>query len=487
MRLRAGLVAFAWLVVAAAPSSAGAVSLQQVGGFFPGAIYVSSDPGNPDRLLVADRNGRILQFENGVTTVLADFEAEVRCCENEQGLLSFAPAPDFGISGRLYVDYTGVEEVGGRIHVAEVIPGEPPTLRDLLEIPHPVQKVHYGGQLQFGPEGNLFISTGDGGPANDPDNNAQDLETLLGKILRITPDPSEPDGHDVPSDNPFFGEPDAEDEIWSYGLRNPFRFSFDRLTGAIAISDVGQSQREEVNFAPAPLLGAGANYGWRCREGLAAGPGTDPACVGATDLVDPVFDYQHGEGDGPCAIIGGFVSRDPQVPELFGRYVYGDFCTGAIHSVDLSSPFATDRVESVSPPGLTSFGEDAAGRLYVVAGGAIYRLVGSPQSGDPAPPRALARLGLKAISRPLRRGGRATLLAFVSPCVRDRARSVEISLLRGRKRLDRRNLSRACTATFRPRVTRRAKFQVKLVPGDVYLDAESRKLTIKPKPRKRRR
>lgn len=487
MRLRAALVAFTWLLLAAvAPSGAGAVSLQTVGGFSD-PIYVTSDPGNVERLLVADRTGRIFRFENGVAILLADFHAEVSCCEREQGLSSIAPAPDFGSSGRIYVAFTGTEDPGGELHIAEVVvgePGVPVTPEDLLTIPHPEeeQKIHYGGQLQFGPEGNLFISTGDGGPANDADHNAQNLETLLGKILRIEPDPSEPDGHDVPADNPFVGAPGA-DEIWSYGLRNPFRFSFDRLTGAMVIADVGQKEREEVDFAPAPLLGKGANYGWSCREGLLPFATTDPACTGITGLTDPIFEYAHGGG--PCAIVGGYVSRDPQVPELFGRYVYGDYCTGAIHSIDLSAPFATDRVEAVLPTNLLSFGEDEAGRLYAIGGGQMYRLVGSPVIGPP-PPRTPAHLGLKAISRPLRRGGRVTLLAFVSPCNRERARSVEVSLLRGARRVDRRYLSRACTATFRPRVTRRTKFRAKLIPNDVYLDAESRKLTIKPqRPRRR--
>lgn len=494
MRPRAVLVALVLLLFAVAPSSAGAVVLEKVGGFFPGAISVTSDPTDPEKLLVADRNGRVVLFEKGATTVLADFEDEVSCCEREQGLLSAAPAPDFATSGRLYVDYTGVEEPGGEIHVAELVIdklGGPPTLTDLLKIPHPVEKIHYGGQLQFGPEGDLFISTGDGGPANDANHNAQDLDKLLGKILRIEPDPTGPAPHyKVPTGNPFAGPTPGADEIWSYGLRNPFRFSFDRLTGAMLIGDVGQAAREEVDYAPPPLLGAGFNWGWSCREGTIEGPGEgpggDPACP-PTSFVNPIFEYSHAT-DGPCAIIGGYVARDPQLPELLGRYVYGDFCTGEIRSFDLTSPFATDRYEGVSLEGLESFGEDAAGRLYAVAGGAVFHLASPP---SPPPDSAQqgqlrAHIGIRAVSRPLRRGGRATITAFVSPCVRDKARTVRVALVRGRRSLQRRHMSRVCTVTFRPRVPRKAKFRAKLLEDAVYFAGESRRLTIKPQHRRPR-
>jgi glucose/arabinose dehydrogenase len=493
MRPRALFVALVLLLLAMAPSSATALTLQKVGGSFPDAIHLSSDPTDPERLLVVDRNGRVLLFEKGLTTVLANIEDKVSCCEREQGLLSVAPAPDFAFSGRLYVDYTGVEQPGGEIHVAELDLNEPggPTLEDLLVIEHPEveDKIHYGGQLQFGPEGNLFISTGDGGPANDTDHNAQDLDKLLGKILRVKPNPAVAKNYEIPAGNPFAGPIPGADEIWSYGLRNPFRFSFDRLTGAMLIGDVGQAAREEVDYAPPPSLGAGFNWGWSCREGLIEGPGEgdDPACP-PVGFVDPIFDYTHVPG-GPCAIIGGYVARDPQLPELLGRYVYGDFCTGEIRSLDLSNPFGTDRYEGVSLDRLESFGEDAAGRLYAVAGGGVYHLATSEQppvaAGQPGPMHA--HIGIRAVSRPLRRGGRATITAFVSPCVRDKARSVQVTLLRGRRKLQRRHMSRVCTVAFRPRVPRKAKFRAKLLEGSVYFAAESRRLTIKPQRPHRRR
>jgi len=491
MGRRATITALVWLLLVATPSSAGAMLTQKVGGLFPGAIQVTSDPGNPERLLVVDRNGRILQLQNGVTSVLANIEPQVNCCEGEQGLHSIAPAPDFTTSGRIYLDYTGTEQPGGEIHVAEMLAGNPASLRDLLKIPHPetTQKIHYGGQLQLGPEGDLFVSTGDGGPGNDGLYQAQNLNSLLGKILRIEPNPGGLPAYEVPVDNPFVGEPGA-DEIWSYGLRNPFRFSFDRLSGAMVIGDVGQAAREEVDYAPAPLRGAGANYGWNCREGLIPGPATDPECATATGLVDPVFDYVHDELDKRkahgCAIIGGFVARDPQLPEVFGRYVYGDFCTGEIRSLDPSAPFATDRPEGISLGGLTSFGEDAAGRLYAVAADSVYRLVASPAAG-PTQSRIQARVGIRAVSRPLKRNGRATITVFVSPCVRDKARSVEVALWRGRKKLQRRHLSRVCTASFRPRVPRRTQYRATLIEDPVYFAGESRRLTIKPQRPHRKR
>jgi glucose/arabinose dehydrogenase len=492
MRVKTTIMAFVSLLLAAAPGTAGAVMLQQVGGSFPGAIFVTSDPGNPERLLVAERDGRVLQFERGVTTVLADFEERVSCCEGEQGLLSIAPAPDFHTSRRLYVDYTGTETPSAEIHVAELVlgeePGEPFVLRDLLKIPHPevAAKIHYGGQLQLGPEGDLFVSTGDGGPGNDGNHTGQDLESRLGKILRVKPNPAGgAPFYEVPADNPFVAKAGAKPEIWSYGLRNPFRFSFDPLSGAMLIGDVGQAAREEVDYAPTPTRGKGANYGWNCREGLLAGPATDPQCASATGLTDPVFDYAHAPG-GPCAIIGGYVARDPTVPELYGRYVYGDFCTREIRSLDLSAPFAGDQLEAIAPPGFESFGEDAAGRLYVVAEGAVYRLA-SPSTGLAPATRTFAHLGIRAIDRRVERGGRATITVFVSPCAHEKARTVTVALLRGNRQLERRHLNPVCTARFRPRIPHRTRFRARLVEDAVYFPTESRRLTIKPQPRHRHR
>ncbi len=259
------------------------------------------------------------------------------------------------------------------------------------------------------------------------------------------------------------------------------------------IGDVGQEAREEVDHAQAPLFGAGANYGWSCREGLIAGPAEDPACAGtdASDFVDPVFDYPHLDPGGGaafgCAIIGGYVAREPTLTELSGRYVYGDLCTGGIRSLDLRTPFDSDRSEKIVVPDLNSFGEDASGRLYAVSGnGPVHRILASPLTSPPvlSIPRTFPFVGLKVVSRPLKRGGRATITAYVSPCLRDRARSTAVVLRVGQRRVGRKTLSRACTASFRPRINRRSQLRAQLLENSAYLGAESKRLTIKPRPLK---
>ncbi len=307
----------------------------------------------------------------------------VRCCDGERGLLSIALSPDFDTSGRLYVDYVGEEEPG-EIHVAELrangSQAPASSLRNVLTIPHPLENNHNGGQLQFGPEGLLFISTGDGGGSNDQHENAQNLSRPLGKILRIDPLASGVLPYTVPGDNPFLAVAGAYPPIWSYGLRNPFRFSFDGSGGGMTIGDVGQGAREEIDYAPAPELGRGANYGWNCREGRIAGPGGDPQCgAPASPFVDPVFDFPHTDpedgGAFGCAILGGYVVRDPSLGDLYGRYLYGDLCSGRIRSLDLASPFPSDRYEGLEIANLNSFGEDACGRLYAISGnGAVFAL-----------------------------------------------------------------------------------------------------------------
>ena len=236
-------------------ASAGAASLQSIGDF-KSPIYVTSDPGNPNALYVVQREGQIVVSENGTTREFADLRSVVGCCGGETGLLSIALAPDFDSSGRLYVDYT---DAGGSIHVAEMRASGPTaplsSLRNLLTIPHPTYTNHYGGQLQFGPEGLLYISTGDGGGEDDIGGNAQSLSSLLGKILRIDPNPSALAPYTIPPGNPFAGLAAPYSTIFSYGLRNPYRFSFDRVTHDLVIADVGQAAREEIDWAPAPSLG----------------------------------------------------------------------------------------------------------------------------------------------------------------------------------------------------------------------------------------
>ncbi|MGN6217814.1 MAG: PQQ-dependent sugar dehydrogenase [Solirubrobacterales bacterium] len=489
----AGKIALACaLALALWSGSAQALSLQKIG-TFEKPIYVTSDPGNPDRLFVVEREGQVIQIENGTRTTFADISSKTAAV-GEGGLLSIALSPDFDQSGRFFLDYTGEEEPG-EVHVAEMrasgASAPLSSLRNLLTIPHPEENNHYGGQLQFGPEGDLFISTGDGGGSNDQHHNSQNLESLLGKILRIDPDPAGVLPYSIPAGNPFVGKP-GRDEIWAYGLRNPFRFSFDRLTGALVIGDVGQDAREEVDYAPAPGLGAGANYGWNCREGFIAGPATDEGCstAPAGAFTEPIFDYPHEDpGDGGafgCAIIGGYVARGPALGDLYGRYVYGDLCTGQIRSLLPALPLAGgDRSEGLKVENLNSFGEDSCGRLYAVSGnGPVYRLVGPEGTACPIatpapPPLTPSFVGIRKLSHKVLRGRRALIGVWVAPCEESR-RGDPVSLWRGRALVGTRHLDRVCSARFRPRIGHRSGFRATVKAEAPFDAATSRKLTIKP-------
>lgn len=481
--------ALALLLALAGAATARAASLQQVGAFDQ-PIYVTSPPANPDRLFVVERQGRIVQVQNGSSSTFADI-SDLVSTDGEGGLLSVAPAPDFGVSGRLYLYYTGIEEVPAEIHVAEMreVGSTAPdsTLRNLLTIPHPSETNHYGGQLQIGPDGHLYVATGDGGGSNDPMANAQDLGSVLGKILRIDPDPSGLLPYTVPAGNPFPAAASPADTIWSYGLRNPFRFSFDRASGAIWIGDVGQGAWEEVDFAAPPGLGAGANYGWSCREGLVAGKRVppDPLCAAneAGGLVNPVFVYPHEDpedgGAFGCAVIGGYLVRDPNLGDLYGRYLYGDLCTGRLRSFNPVSPAATDRFEGLTLTDLNSFGEDSCGRIYAVSGaGRALRLEGPGETPcSAAASKASSFVGIRAQRRKVKRGKRALITAWVSPCAGRRGEAVK--LLRGGRRVATRRLDRACSARFRPRIRRRTSFRA-TVPEDAnYVAATSRKLKLR--------
>jgi glucose/arabinose dehydrogenase len=487
------------LLLALATGSAGAASLEAVGSGFVKPIFVTSDPGNPDRLFVVERGGTIQLLENGELKPFANLGSLVSTT-GEGGLLSIALSPDFGASGRLFVYYTGKkalvesEKSPPDIQIAELVASGSSafvsSLRNLLTIPHPNHSTHYGGQLQFGPEGNLFASTGDGGGANDLEQNAQDLSSRLGKILRINPNSSGSLPYTVPAGNPFAGDPAADDTIWSYGLRNPFRFSFDRLSGDLWIGDVGQNDWEEVDFAAAPGLGAGANYGWSCREGQEANPTSDPACGSAGPFVNPVFNYPNpAQG---CAIIGGYVARGPNLDDLYGRYVYGDLCTGDVRSFAPVNPGLTDRSEgiNVGEENLNSFGEDSCGRLYVVSkAGQVNRIGGSVAaacgpSASPPPPLSASFVGIRALRRKVVRNKRTLLTAWVSPC--QGRRGDPVTLWRGRRKMGTRRLDRVCTVRFRPRISRRSRFRATVKADQTYAAAISRKLTVKPKKRVRK-
>jgi glucose/arabinose dehydrogenase len=281
-------------------------------------------------------------------------------------------APDFAKSGLFYVYYTagdGAQQVV-EYHAAGPDQADPNSARVVLRMPDPRPNDN-GGDLEFGPDGLLYIGTGDGGDLvnQPPPGNSQDLGSLFGKLLRIDPRAQGSLDYTIPTGNPFLHRAGARPEIYSYGLRNPWRFSFDRKTGAIVIGDVGGSRSEEIDYA-AKGHARGANYGWRLFEGnLPYEKGS------AHGLVKPVLTHSHSKGW--CAISGGYVVRDPSLPALAGRYVYSDLCEGHIWAVRLHSGGAKGdgRLHVRSVPTVDSFGEDARGRVYVVShNGPVYRL-----------------------------------------------------------------------------------------------------------------
>jgi len=377
----------AW-VSALGAGDAAAATLEPVGSFSQ-TTFVTSDTNDENRIYVVEQDGRIRLASGNATTTFLDIDSEVLSAgevgaNNEQGLLSMAFAPDFHLSGRFYVAYTGSSDAGD-LHVAELTASgdsaDPATLRNVITVPHPgAPGNHNAGQLQFGPDGLLYVSTGDQAGGGQP---AQDPNDLSGKLLRIAPTPG--GGYQVPSDNPFVGAPGVRPEIWSLGLRNPWRFSFDRVTGDLLLADVGAGSFEEVNFSPAPVAGRGLNFGWPCREGPASGTG----CPGA--FTDPTFWYDHTAPN--CSITGGYVVRDPGLEELYGRYLYADLCGNVVRSFEPASAFASDRSEALSVTTPTSFGEDRCGRVYVAARtGPVSRIVDGTPAFCPPPDRTAPTL-----------------------------------------------------------------------------------------------
>jgi glucose/arabinose dehydrogenase len=351
-------------------SSAAGVRLSRVGTFSM-PTYVTAPPGDRSRLFVVEQRGRVRVLVNRKkrSRPFLDLARDVGCC-GERGLLSMAFAPDYAESGRLYVYFTGEN---GDIHVRQYTRSSNPDVadagsaREVIRVSHRQFPNHNGGQLQFGPDGMLYLGTGDGGGGGDPFRSAQRLNTLLGKILRIDPRPD--GGYAVPDDNPFAGRSGARGEIWAYGLRNPFRFTFDRRTGDLAIGDVGQDTWDEVDFPGGG--GRGVNFGWsvfeaneRFRSGTAPGH------------VRPVLTNRLHRDDN-CALIGGYVVRDRALKGLYGRYVFGDNCNPRVYSAKLAAGGASGRrATGIRVGGLSSFGEDALGRLYATSlGGGVYRFV----------------------------------------------------------------------------------------------------------------
>ena len=375
-------------LVLAAPAAA-EPRLTPVGSFYQ-PVYVTAPPGDGSRLFVVEKPGLILlKVNGGAPKPFLDIRGEVDAFE-EQGLLSMAFAPDYATSRRFYVYYNAPEAAfapGSRIKIVEFKRSasdpdvaDPASRREVITFPKPGISNHNGGQLQFGPDGLLYAATGDGGGVNDPNENGQNTSSLLGKLLRIDPRPG-PGGepYTVPAGNPFADGVAGEPEIWAYGLRNPWRFSFDRATGDLTLGDVGQREREEINFIARPG-GAGANFGWDCYEGSVSTP--DEEDCEPPGHVPPHFEYLSDSGF--CSVTGGYVVRDPALPTLAGRYLYADFCAAQLRSLNLSDPVATDRAEPLTFPRAVTFGEDSCGRLYVATtDGPVSRIDDEPVTPCP--------------------------------------------------------------------------------------------------------
>jgi glucose/arabinose dehydrogenase len=333
-------------------------------------VYVTAPPGDDSRLFVVEQAGRIRVMRSGHTLgrPFLDIRSGVSS-GGERGLLSMAFAPDYATSRLFYVyftDPTGDIRIQRFKRSGNEDVADPASRRDVLRVAHSHFSNHNGGQLQFGPDGRLYAGFGDGGGEGDPSGAGQRLSTLLAKLIRIEPRPG--GGYRIPADNPFVGRAGARGEIWSYGLRNPYRFSFDRTTGALTIGDVGQDRFEEVDFRGGRLPGRGANFGWSVFEGFSRyKSGSAPGAV------KPLLAPSHRAGF--CALIGGYVVRDSAVAPLDGRYVYGDNCNSRIYSARLTSGGATgNHATGLQVSELSSFGEDAAGHLYATSlGGAVYR------------------------------------------------------------------------------------------------------------------
>jgi glucose/arabinose dehydrogenase len=359
---------------------AGKPALRKVGDF-DHPTYVAGAPGYPDLLFVVEQRGRVEMLNHGkrVGRPFLDLRSRVDYDGAERGLLSIAFPPDYRASGRFYVYYV---DKGGSIeidefHRASPTRAAPGSRRTVITVPHPVNANHNGGQMQFLGE-DLYFATGDGGAAGDPPNNAQDKDVLLGKLLRIDPLPAEGRPYTVPGSNPFVGGP-GRAEIYSYGLRNPFRFSFDSVTNPreprIVIGDVGQNRFEEIDYTT--LAGArGANFGWDAREGYARYEEEDSGTPDPGGTTKPIFAYPHSRG-GSCSVIGGYVVADHSLPLLYGHYIYADYCEGRLRALTLHLRRASgDHKLGLAVPSPTSFGEDDAHHVYVTSQeGPVYRLV----------------------------------------------------------------------------------------------------------------
>lgn len=340
----------------------------------PTAVF--GDPLNSDRIYVLQKGGQIVPITNGVVgAAVADVSGLIDTA-GERGLLGMAFDPNYASNGRVYLSY--VNDDTKSLDVIRTVNFNVASAEHIITVPHPTdQSNHYGGNLRFGPDGMLFIGMGDGGGGNDPENDAQNLDNMLGKIMRIDVSGNGP-GYEVPTDNPFVNA-DGLDEIWAYGLRNPFKFSFDN--NDLYIADVGQSAWEEINRIGAGV--GGVNYGWQAMEGTHLNP--NAVAPPAPDAVLPIYEYSHAVGG---SITGGVVYRGSELgPHYVGRYFFGDFISRRLWSIDPNAANIAGSLEEYTA-GLgqnimfTGIEADANGEILLSGyGGGIYRLQAVPEPG----------------------------------------------------------------------------------------------------------
>lgn len=356
------------------PSST-ALKLQPISSNLSAPVFLTAPRGDVNRLFVVEQGGTIKVLDRPTGSQLSTFLTLTGITSGgERGLLGLAFDPNYSANGRFYVHYT---DANGAITISRfLVSASDANVADstsqviLVSIPHPTFTNHNGGMLAFGPDGCLYAGVGDGGGSGDPNNNAQSLASSLGKILRI--DPATPGAACTSGGvNPFVLT-GGNQLVWSYGLRNPWRFAFDGDN--LYIADVGQATREEINVSPGPNAGRGLNYGWRLMEGSAC---FDPATnCNSGGLTLPVIEYLHDNG--ACSVIGGFVYRGPAAPAIQGTYFYADFCAGFVRSFRFSNGLALERTDwpLLAAPSITSFGQDGLNELYILTqGGTVSRIV----------------------------------------------------------------------------------------------------------------
>ncbi len=367
-----GAIVPAALSGAQSSGAASTMRLEQVGDRFRNPVYVASPPGDP-RLFVVEQAGTIRVIKNGHTLEepFLDISSRVKS-GGEQGLFSVAFHPEFRNNGWFYVDFTDKQ---GDTHVERFGLTRNPDVADrasarlVLRVDQPYSN-HNGGLVMFGPDGMLYIGMGDGGSGGDPHRNGQNTHVLLGKMLRINVSSGEP--YTIPAGNPYANGAAGRPEVWAIGMRNPWRFAFDRATGMFYIADVGQDRIEEIDVVPANR--AGINYGWNLMEG---GECYRTDNCNRRGLEMPALTYDHAGG--ACTVIGGFVYRGRRIPSIVGHYFYSDYCSGWLRSFRYANGSATDRREwNMQHLGnVVSFGEDSYGEMYIVAeNGRVFRFAG---------------------------------------------------------------------------------------------------------------